>query len=41
MAATNEEYRRLYMELYELLDRAYMDRYMLEEMLNYNESIRQ
>lgn len=35
MAAVNEEYRRLYMELYDLLDRAYMDRYMLEELLNY------
>ena len=39
MAAVNEEYRRLYMELYDLLDRAYMDRYMLEELLNYREVV--
>lgn len=40
MVAVNEEYRRLYMELYDLLDRAYIDRYMLEEIMRYNERVR-
>lgn len=38
--AVNKEYRQLYWDLYNLLDRAYMDRYMLEEILLYNESIK-
>ncbi len=35
-----EKYRQLYMELFDLLDRAYMDRYMLEVIIPYYKEVK-
>lgn len=40
-AAQNEEYRQMYWNLFDLLQKAYMDRYLLEELSKYNEEIKQ
>ena len=40
-AAINEEYSQRYWNLFDLLQQAYMDRYLLEEIVNYTEDIKQ
>lgn len=40
-AAINEEYSQRYWNLFDLLQQAYMDRYLLEEIANYTEDLKQ